>query len=241
MSPKKIPLIAVIGCDGSGKSTVCEHLITYINKYGPAVRVHLGKQAGNVERAVIKLPLLGPALDNAIKRNKVIAAKKLPGPIPALVVMSFVLRRLWRFRHMLACRRRGLIVLTDRFPQVQMPGTNDGPVFPAHVPGGRFVLWLAERERRAFSWMARQKPDLVIRLNVSLDVACKRKPDHHAESLARKIAMTPLLTFEGAHLVDIDADRPLDEVLNAAMTAVSTLMVSLGYPAVEAETSYLLT
>lgn len=80
MSPKKIPLIAVIGCDGSGKSTVCEHLITYINKYGPAVRVHLGKQAGNVERAVIKLPLLGPALDNAIKRNKVIAAKNFPAP-----------------------------------------------------------------------------------------------------------------------------------------------------------------
>ncbi|HAI2248345.1 TPA: hypothetical protein HI076_001473 [Escherichia coli] len=49
------PLIAVIGSDGSGKSTVCEHLITVVEKYGAAERVHLGKQAGNVGRAVTKL------------------------------------------------------------------------------------------------------------------------------------------------------------------------------------------
>ena len=55
------PLIAVIGSDGSGKSTVCEHLITVVEKYGAAERVHLGKQAGNVGRAVTKLPLMGKA------------------------------------------------------------------------------------------------------------------------------------------------------------------------------------
>ena len=37
------PLIAVIGSDGSGKSTVCEHLITVVEKYAAAERVHLGK------------------------------------------------------------------------------------------------------------------------------------------------------------------------------------------------------
>ena len=56
------PLIAVIGSDGSGKSTVCEHLITVVEKYGAAERVHLGKQAGNVGRAVTKLPLMGKSL-----------------------------------------------------------------------------------------------------------------------------------------------------------------------------------
>ena len=235
MQSKTPPLIAIIGSDGSGKSTVCEHLIHYINKYGPAVRVHLGKQAGNVERSVIKLPLLGHILDNAIKRNKVVAAKKLPGPVPGLVIMCFVLRRLWRFRYMLACRQRGLIVLTDRFPQVQIPGTYVGPVFPAHVPGGRFVRWLADLERRAFHWMAKQKPDLVIRLNVDLDVACARKPDHNPESLARKIAVTPQLTFEGAQMVDINANQPLAEVLDLARQAVTVLMHSRGYPAIHDE------
>ena len=33
------PLIAVIGSDGSGKSTVCEHLITVVEKYGMTILV----------------------------------------------------------------------------------------------------------------------------------------------------------------------------------------------------------
>ena len=34
------PLIAVIGSDGSGKSTVCEHLITVVEKYGYYLTPH---------------------------------------------------------------------------------------------------------------------------------------------------------------------------------------------------------
>ncbi len=86
-------------------------------------------------------------------------------------------------------------------------------MFPPNVEGGRFVSWLASQERKAFHWMASHKPDLVIKLNVDLEVACARKPDHKRESLARKIAITPQLTFGGAQLVDIDANQPLEKVL----------------------------
>lgn len=226
MQSKMPPLIAVIGCDGSGKSTVCEHLMTHLNKYGPSVRVHLGKQAGNVERAVIKLPLLGKMLARTIRRNKIKTAKALPGTLPAAVIMFFVLRRLRRFRHMLACRRRGLIVVTDRFPQVQLPNTYDGTVFSAAASGSWAVNWLARQERRAFHWMAQQKPDLVIKLHVDLEVACARKPDHQPESLAKKIAVTPLLTFAGAKIVDIDANQPLNKVLEMAVKAVADFMTA---------------
>lgn len=237
MHSKLPPLIAVIGSDGSGKSTVCEHLITCVEKYGPAVQVHLGKQAGNVGRAVTKLPLMGKSIGKAIEHNKVKTAKALPGPGPALVIMSFVVRRLLRFRHMLSCRRRGLIILTDRYPQVQIPGAYDGTVFPANIPGSPFVSWLAELERRAFRWMASVKPDLVIKLNVDLDVAIARKPDHRPESLAKKIAITPQLTFGGANIVDVDANKPLAEVLADAEKAVNEYMESHGYHYVQAGNS----
>ncbi len=226
MSSKLPPLIAVIGSDGSGKSTVCEHLITCVEKYGPAVRVHLGKQAGNVERALVKLPFMGNSLSKSIERNKVKVNKSAPGPLAALVIMSFVIRRLLRFRRMLAFRRRGLMVLTDRFPQVQIPGAYDGTLLPANVPDSRFVTWLAGREHAAFQWMAEQKPDLVIKLNVDLDVACARKPDHRRESLAKKVAVTSQLMFEGAQIVDIDANKPLDDVVYAAEKAVTNFMAA---------------
>lgn len=231
MTSRLPPLIAVIGSDGSGKSTVCEHLIVHVKKYGPAVRVHLGKQAGNVGRAVSQLPFMGKSVGRAIERNtkKVKTEKTRLGLLPSLVIMTFVVRRLLRFRRMLAFRQQGLIVLTDRFPQAQIPGAYDGTVFPVDTKGSGLVRWMAGRERSAFRWMADHKPDLVIKLNVDLDVACARKPDHRREQLSKKVAATPLLTFEGAQLVDIDANKPIDQVIAAAEQAISTFMASQGY------------
>ncbi len=232
MNSRLPPLIAVIGSDGSGKSTVCEKLIADMNNYGPAIRVHLGKQAGNVGRAVAQIPLIGRFLDKSIARNtkKVKSAKSTVKFLPSLVIMAFVIRRVLRFRRMMKYRQQGFIVLTDRYPQAQIPGAYDGPVFPVNIKGNPVIRWMAGRERTAFKWMASQKPDLVIKLNVSLEVACQRKPDHLKEQLEKKVAVTPLLTFEGANIINIDADQPIDDVISHAETAIRQFMDAHGYP-----------
>ncbi|SKC18981.1 Thymidylate kinase [Kosakonia radicincitans] len=225
------PLIAVIGSDGSGKSTVCEHLINYVKKYGPAVRVHLGKQAGNVGRAVSQLPLIGNSVGRSIVSNtkKVRSKKSRLSVLPALVITFFVFRRLRRFKRMLAFRRQGFIILADRFPQAQIPGAYDGPIFPLDTKGNWLVRRLATLEHNVFHRMTSYKPDLVIKLNVDLDVACARKPDHRKDALARKIAITPQLKFEGANIVDIDANKSLDEVIASVEAEVARFMASQGY------------
>lgn len=225
------PLIAVIGSDGSGKSTVCDHLLTYLHNYGPTVRIHLGKQAGNVGRAAAQLPLIGNRIAKKIEHDtkKVRSKNGRMKILPSLVISFFVIRRLCRFHRMLAFRKQGLIVLSDRFPQAQIPGAYDGPAFPENKKSNSFIKWLARREKQAFQWMAAHKPDLVIKLNVDLDVACARKPDHSPEALARKTATTSLLTFEGAEIINIDANRPLDEVFPAVEKAVAAFMEAQGY------------
>ncbi len=228
------PLIAVIGCDGSGKSTVCEHILEWIGRYGPAGTVHLGKQAGNVGRSLGRLPLVGAAMERLIRRksddvNDRIKEDKQPSLFPALVISAFTLRRRRRFKRMLALRQRGLIVVTDRFPQLEIPGAYDGPGFPEASQGSRPVLALARHEHAIFEWMANHRPDLVLRLNVDLDTACARKPDHRREALSRKIAVTPLLTYSGAQIVDIDTNQPLANVLKEAEAAVARVMAERGY------------
>lgn len=230
MKPKvNSPIITIIGCDGSGKSTISEHLIGFINQYGTAVRVHLGKQAGNVERQLVKLPLLGKKLGKTIDRKKISVAKSKIGLVPALVMMFFVLRRLFRFYRMLQFHQHGSIILADRFPQTQIPGAYDGVQLPENIPGRPLISWLARREHQAFRWMTSYKPDLVLKLNVDIDVACARKPDHRRESLAKKVAVTSQLTFPGSLVVDIDVNQPLDRVLSLAERAVANFMQSRGY------------
>lgn len=228
------PLIAVVGCDGSGKSTVSAHLLHWVTRYGPAAPAHLGKQAGNVARALARLPLVGRVLGRTIKRkttdvHRRFDEKTQPNLLPALVITAFTLRRLRRFRRMLALRRRGFIVVTDRYPQVVLPGAYDGPHLLASAQGGRVVRWLARREQARFAWMASHRPDVVLRLNVDLDTACARKPDHDRETLRRKVEATPLLTFNGAPIVDIDASHPLPEVLAAAESAIARTLAARGY------------
>lgn len=228
------PLIAIIGTDGSGKSTVAEHMVGWIGRFGPAGQAHLGKQAGNIGRALAELPLIGGYLGRLIRKksdgvNKRIDEHKQPTLFPSLVIAAFTLRRIRRFKRMLAMRRKGLIVVTDRFPQVEITGAYDGPGFPETSKGSWLVLRLAKFEHDSFQWMASYKPDLVLRLNVDLDTACARKPDHRREALARKIAVTPLLKYSGAPIVDIDASQPLATVIRQAEDAVTQVMHARGY------------
>lgn len=220
------PLIAVIGCDGSGKSTVAEHLLEWAEAYGPTATVHLGRQAGNAGRALSSLPLVGPWFDRLIHRkvanvHRDLDEERTPGVLPALVISAFTLRLQLRFRRMLGLRRRGFIVVTDRYPQMAVPRAYGGPELSAGLRGNGFVRWLATHEQVVFRRMTRYRPDLVLRLNVDLDTACSRKPDHRRENLRAKIAVTPRLSFDGAPIVDIDATRPLAEVLVTAQEAVA--------------------
>lgn len=227
------PLIAVIGCDGSGKSTVSAHVLAFVRSHGPATAAHLGKQSGNIGRALARLPLVGEWFGRAIKRKAEQvrdhrSKSKTPGVFPALVIGVFTLRRVLRFRRMLTQRRRGLIVVADRYPQMEAQGAYDCPGLSVSARGSRLVRWLAHCEHAAFAWMTSYRPDLVIRLNVDLDIACARKPDHRRDNLERKIASTPLLTFNGAHIVDIDANRALAEVMALSMAAVASVLTARG-------------
>ncbi len=232
--PAAAPLIAIVGCDGSGKSTVSEAVLAVARRFGAAEAVHLGKQSGNVGRALSRLPLLGGAVDRTITSQTLkIGGRKErnPEPFAALVIYAFLIRRVRRFKRMLALRRRNTIIVADRFPQLDVPTAYDGPGMIAGAPGTRLVRWLAARERARFEWMTRVRPDLVIRLDVDFETAFARKPDHKPESLRGKIAATPHFRFGGAPIVEIDSRRPLAEVLAQAEAAVVRTLTDFGYSA----------
>lgn len=228
------PLIAIVGCDGSGKSTVSEALLQWVAGYGPAAAAHLGKQQGNTGRAFANLPLIGNRLGGFIESKASTVRKgrtknKAPGSFPALVMYAFTLRRVRRYKKMLALREQGQIIIADRYPQLDIPSAFDGPDFSVTARGSNFVHKLALREQAAFEWMTSYRPDLVVRLNVDLDTAHARKPDHRREALKRKIDIAPRFTFGGARIAEIDANQPLEAVLVAAKAVVTQILEERGY------------
>ena len=219
------PLIAIVGSDGSGKSTVGLALLAWMQTQRPTAFCHLGKQTGNIGRAIARLPFVGASADRKIvSRSSKARDEKGAGALVSLIIFVLSMRRVFRFLRMRRLHRKGIAILTDRYPQAGVPGPMDGPGLVARNPSGFIARFLTRREQGLYDWMSEYVPDLVIRLNIDLETALLRKPDHRYESLQRKISDVPRLTFNGAPVLELDSTEPLETVLEKARIAISDVL-----------------
>lgn len=218
-------VIAVIGCDGSGKSTLTEDLLKELHCQDPVELVYLGQSSGNIEDWIKSLPFIGLPLGRYLKRKskKAHASKESKSPDAATTIVIYLLS-LWRahkFRRMLTLSRKGTLVITDRYPQAEVPGFYfDGTGLGALNQENWLVRKLAAREQRLYQWMANHKPELVIRLNIDSQTAYQRKPDHKLKMLEDKVKVIPTLNFNNAAILDLDGTSPYQEVLDSALMTI---------------------
>lgn len=223
--PLLIRAIAITGCDGSGKSTLTANLTAALRGQGPATQIYLGQSSGHIDKWIAALPLIGPPASRYLARkaeqvhNRPCSA---PGTGAALVIYLLSRWRTFKFRRMMTLASRGILVITDRYPQSEIPGFRfDGPQLAKTSGGNWLVCQLRIREQRLYEWMAAHHPLLVIRLNVDPETAHARKPDHKIEVLREKTAVLFKLTFGGAHILDLDSRDQINTILNASLQAAT--------------------
>jgi energy-coupling factor transporter ATP-binding protein EcfA2 len=221
------PLIAIVGADGSGKSTLALDMVGILRAGSRVEGCYLGLGSGEIGARIKRLPIVGRAMERSLSSKAArtrSAGERIPGLGTALVIYGFSLLRQRRFERMLTLRRSGVTVITDRYPQIEVPGFYDGPGLSAAEAGSPLVAWLAARERRLYDRMAAHRPTLVLRLEVDLATAAARKPDHDVALLARKIAVTPSLRFGGARIVDLDSHAPYALMRRRALEAIRAVV-----------------
>jgi len=219
-------VIAVVGCDGTGKSTLTTDLLVSLRGKGPVERRYLGLVSGEMGDRIKHLPIVGIRFERYLAGKATRAldmGRKLPGTGTALVMYVFSLWRAAQLWRVMRLSRRGVLVITDRYPQAEIPGFHyDGPGLAADRTDNWLVRKLAAREQDLYEWMARQKPALVIRLDIDADTAHARKLDHSFAELRDKISVMSRLRFNGARVLDLDARAPYPQVLGAALQAIDT-------------------
>lgn len=216
------PLIAVVGSDGSGKSTLSADLLVHIQRTRAAESGYLGLGSGEQGRRIGRWPIIGPPLHRFL--DGIADRLREPGePIPGLIAARYALnkskKRRAKFDALIEQRRAGKVIVTDRYPQLEVPGLHDGPILAGRATSARLAAMQAE-ERALYAEMAAYRPTLVIRLHVDVDTVMARKPDHDRALITRKVETVPLLAFNGAPIVDIDATIPYEEELALATAAV---------------------
>jgi thymidylate kinase len=218
-------VIAIVGCDGSGKTRLVTDVVAALQRRRAAERRYMGLISGETGDKIKRLPLVGVALERYLAakvRRAQDMKKKVPGPVTAIVMYCFSLWRMVQLRRLKKLAERGVLVIAERYPQAEIPGFHyDGPGIAVERSNSRLVRAIARREQQIYQRMARQRPALVIRLTIDADTAHARKPDHPLAELRDKTEKMPRIKYGGATIFEIDARLPYERVLATALDAIA--------------------
>jgi hypothetical protein len=214
-------VVALIGIDGSGKTTVNASICAWLGSEIDIMPVYFGTGGGRPSLLLRPFKMMIPLLTRLFKtkprgssHGKV--SKEAPGLLYSLSLMFWAtVVALEKRTKLLAARRgasRGLLVITDRYPQNEITGFNDGPLLTrlAWAPS-----WLRQLEASAYALAQRLPPDLVIKLIVTPETVARREPDMDSMIVEKRIEAIPRLTFSSTHVVSVNAEQPLVDVIRA--------------------------
>jgi thymidylate kinase len=212
-------LIAVVGADGSGKSSVVGSLAGWFGEVFVTKRVHLGKPPRSATTLAVKGAMSAARRLGAFRATAVPAhaqptdeSAHYPGT-PWLVWHALTARD--RAREYARARRlatNGAIVVADRYP-VPPLRFMEAPR-AAWLEGrtlGRMARFLIASERRSFERIAR--PDVLLVLRVPPDAAVARRPDQDPSFVRARAEEVWDADWSGTDAIVVDAGRDLDDVL----------------------------
>ncbi len=229
-------LIAVVGADGSGKSTIVSELTRWLEEHFAVEAVHAGKPPATCLTWLPNrlLPLFR-ALFPRSRPNTVefdVLEKKEPQAHQRRFSLMYVARCLfvshdqWALlRKCYRKARRGRIVILDRFPASNLGGMDGPRISPDWFQGkGRLKLLLARCD--AHYQRSMPAPDIVLFTSLPVEEAVRRseernKPDDNdtAETIRFRHRIVNNWKRPDTVVVPIDTNQELEVTLREAKVA----------------------
>jgi len=236
VSPRGGTVVVLVGSDGTGKSTLSRTLQRWLGSKLDVLPIYFG--SGDGPAAFYRQPLrlarhlLRPLLGKAVSRRPSVVEERVSSPalaeirsngslraiarVPWALALSFEKRG--KLRRMTKARNRGMVVICDRFPQVDVPGLNDGPL----LDHWREHRWrgcraIAALEARPYVEAGQAAPELVVKLVAAPEVAMQRRPEMRREGLDQRVQAVKELRFQPTtRVVELNANESFDTI---ALTA----------------------
>jgi hypothetical protein len=223
-------VLAIVGVDGSGKTTVTAALRTWLSPEVDVMPVYFGTGGGRPSLLLRPFKLLVPLLERILDTKPKGSShgrvsEHPPGALYSACMMGWAALVAYEKRSKLRAARRaadrGLVVISDRFPQDEIPGFNDGPLLTRlrKVP-----RWLRRFETSAYALTRQLPPDLVVKLDVCAETAARREPDMLPILIPKRIADLRRLTFASTRVETVDAEQPLENVIRTVKRKIWQLL-----------------
>ncbi len=227
--------VAVIGIDGSGKSTHISSVYNWLSWKIDVHSVYFG--SGDGPSSLLRYPLKklnelrSPSdgeyhSDERVGQNKSKSYTEKNGQNKtnsttkvglAKAIWGILLAREKQKKRQRAtrARNRGMIVVMDRYPQNQFEGINDGPLLQEWADSRlEFLAKIAAWEREIYADLEDNSPDIVIKLETDPEVAKKRKPETPMWKLQQKSKIIDSVEYKNTRVITIDTHQDIKDVLN---------------------------
>lgn len=224
INPRGGVVIALVGADGSGKSTITENLKNTFEGKLNVYKIYFGRGKGKASltrRLLRACKLLFNGGENgkresASQKTSVKKQGFIPHVYKCIEALLVAQEKKRNLKLMQIAKRKCALVICDRYPQDQIMGYNDGPLLNDFVNSAHFILRaLARMERDVYADAGNHPPDILFKLVAQAEVVEKRKPGETSlENLQRKVDGIKRLKFNPpTQVITVDAARPLNEVL----------------------------
>lgn len=218
ISPSGGAVIAFLGSDGAGKSTTIEYVRSEFNKKIDVKDIYMG--SGDGSSSLLRFPLKliakkvgGKGLGKTVsvemsdENKKTNLKSKLYTISKFIWAITLAFEKRSKINKITKARNNGVLVLTDRYPQVDTVGYNDGPLLTKYSKSSNWFLnSISKWEYGIYQSSYINEPDLIIKLIVPIDVAIARKPEMSAEEISNKINAVRKVRLSN-NSVEIDTNK----------------------------------
>lgn len=219
--------VVFLGCDGSGKSSLAAAAARFFGQKLDVERIYFGHGASSPSLLIRAVRATRRRLGRTALLRRVLRV-----PIAAAIALD----KLWSFARLALARRAGVLVICDRFPQVEVSGINDGPQIPLLIPGhpvaAALLAPMRSFERSVYRLGARIAPDLVLKIQVLPGTAVQRKGEGTSlEIIRRKVEVVNAQRFgDDVTVVPIVNDGiSIDEAERRAVSEIWRAMDHASY------------
>ena len=223
-------MIAIIGGDGSGKTTAVNELYSWLSKEFITMTKHMGKPQETLFTRLVRgllkigyLLRLYPHLNSNNLYDLDPETSNFKGKYPWMIRENLKARdRYLTYAKVKRFANNGGIVISDRFPISQIK-LMDGPCC-MQINNDAKMNWLTKflvvTEEKFYRMIA--KPELMIVLKVNPEIAVKRKIDEKPKDVFARSTEVWEIDWKDTQVKVVDASRSQREVLSSIKSLIWT-------------------